>query len=297
MNHRPECLPCCLRRVLYTADRSTSDDWLRRRILGESMQELSRVDLKATPAEVVHGVIRRGVKTLGITDPYAEEKRRWIEEGLAQEERIRARIAASPDPLVAAIKLSIASNVLDWELRQEFGRGVKLKNLIEEVDSIALSEENIEDFRAAILQSQKVLFVHDSAGELLFDRLLIELLGKPREQVISLVRSAPALAHATRDDAAAAGLEKVAVVIDPGIDCLGLPLNAVSASLRQYYSEADLVIAKGQAAFETLEGRESREKLGGGSSGKSVFFLLRAKCALLAHHLGIAVGDGALERG
>ncbi len=258
------------------------------------MQELSRVDLKATPAEVAHGVIRRTAKTLGIADPYADEKRRWIEEALANENRLRSRISGSADPLLEALKLSIAANVLDWELRQEYGRAVTMKSLVDGLDSLSLSDDNVEDFRAAALQAQKVLFVFDSAGELVFDRLLIETLEKPRDSVVSVVRSAPVLAGATMDDAQAAGIAKVARIMDPGLDCLGLLLDAGSEALRTQFREADLVIAKGQAAFETLEGGESKAL---NVAGKAVFFLLRAKCPLVARHLGIAEGDGVLERG
>jgi hypothetical protein len=43
---------------------------------------------------------------------------------------------------------------------------------------------------------------------------------------------------------------------------------------------AELVIAKGQGNYETLEG-----------SRQNLFFILKAKCQAVAEHLGIKLGD------
>ncbi len=291
MNNRPECLPCCLRRILHTADRSTADDWLRRKILAEAMQALSRVDDKATPADVIHGVAKRASKTLGLVDPYVEEKRRWIDDALGIEERIRAAIDGAADPFAAALRLSIAANLLDCELRADFTRPVSVKSLLEGYGEVPFAPQNLEDFREALRAAKSVLFIHDTAGELFFDRLLIEKMQKPRQAVVSVVREAPILADATRGDAVAVGLDKVATIIDPGIDCLGVPLAACSEEFRAQYRAADVVVAKGQAAFETLEGKDSQID----GEEKQVFFLLRVKCGLIGRHLGAGVGDSVLE--
>lgn len=291
MNNRPECIPCCLRRVLSTADRATSDEWLHRKILGEAMQELDRVDDVATPAEVIHAVFRRTTKTLGVPNPFQEEKRRWIEETTSNVDWINAALEAAADRFQAALQLSLAANILDCEFRQEIVASFSLKSLVAGFQEVPFQPDNVEDFRQAIERAERVLFVHATAGELVFDKLLIETFGKPRERVFSTVRESPVLAHATREDADGVGLEDVANVVDPGIDCLGLPLSACSEEFRAIYEKADVVIAKGQACFETLEGGESRV----GGERKETFFLLRAKCPVVARQLGVAVGDSVLE--
>ena len=291
MNNRPECIPCCLRRVLNTADRATSDEWLHRKILGEAMQELDRVDDMATPAEVIHSVFRRTTKTLGVPDPFQDEKRRWIEETTSNLEWIQEVIDSSDDQFLTALQLSLAANLLDCEFRHEIVQTFSLRSLVSGFQEVPFQPDNVEDFRQAVDGAEKILFLHATAGELVFDRLLIQQFGKPREQVFSTVRESPILAHATSSDADEVGLEDVANVVDPGIDCLGLPLSACSEEFRAVYEAADVIVAKGQALFETLEGDEAR-----GSGGrKETFFLLRAKCAVVARQLGVAVGDSVLE--
>ncbi len=293
MNNRPECIPCCLRRLLHTADRKTADDWLHRKILAEVMQDLTRVDEMATPAELMHGVARRTCKALGVSDPYAEEKKRWIDETTSNADWIRSVVEETPDPFVAAIRLSAAANLLDCELRQDFAKGFSLKSLVRGFQKVPFVIDNVEDFRLAAQKASKILFIHDAAGELFFDRLLIEKLEKPRDAVFSTVRESPILADATAEDAAAVGLDEVATVIDVGIDCLGVPLNACSQTFREHYASADVVVAKGQASYETLEGDDLRKD----GVPKEIFYLMRIKCTVMARQLGGAVGDAVLELG
>src|SRR5258705_12984970 len=105
MNYRPHCIPCLLKRTLHTATRATSDEWLQRKLLGEIMAELSRADMEATPAELVHKIFRKTARTLGLADPYAEEKRRFRGEGLAHAGTVRSRAGGGGGPLYRALKV------------------------------------------------------------------------------------------------------------------------------------------------------------------------------------------------
>jgi hypothetical protein len=291
VNNRPECIPCCLRRTIRTAHLVTSDEWLHRKILGEAMQELSRVAELVPPAELAFAVFRRASKVLGVADPYADEKHRWVEEAMGNADRIRAAVDGAPDPFVHALKLSVAANLLDWELRDDIAQGYSLKTLLDEAGDVQLDPDHVEDLRRAAAEASRVFFIHASAGELFFDRLLIERMRKPKDSVVSVVRDSATLAQATREDAEAVGLPQVARVIDPGISCLGILLSASSKGFREEYAQASLVVAKGQAVYETLEGRVAQAE----ETAKDVFFLLRVKCAVMARQLGAAVGDCVVE--
>jgi uncharacterized protein with ATP-grasp and redox domains len=291
MNNQPECIPCCLQRVLHTAGLVTDDEWLHRKILADAMQELSRADELATPAELIFTLSQRTAKTLGLSTPFADEKRRWIEETTANADLVRAAVDGSPDPFVTALKFSLAANLIDCELRENIVRGFSLKSMMSEVESLSLNAEAVEEFREAVARASSILFVHDTAGELFLDTILIEKMGKPPEACNSVVREGPVLGDATVEDALAAGLDRVARLTDPGISCLGLPLNACSQSFREEYRAADLIIAKGQAAYETLEGQDAQID----GEAREVFFLLRVKCRVMARQLGVEVGDCVVE--
>lgn len=290
MNHRPHCIPCLLRRVLRTSNLVTSDDWLLRKILAEVMGEIAHVDDEATPAEVMHDIFRKTAKTLGAADPFQEEKKRWKEEILTNVSTIRSMVTGGGEPLVQALKLALLANEIDDELRQ----GLNLKRLLRAFETKDFEPENLDEFQASVTGARSILFVHDTVGEIFFDRLLIEEILKVAGtgcRVTSVVRRQAILGDATAEDAGEFGLNEVSTIVDPGLDCLGLPISECSTEFRETFASSDLVLAKGQACYQTLE-EEGRTPDG---HEKEVWFLFRVKCPVMAKQLAAEIGDLMLE--
>ena len=119
---------------------------------------------------------------------------------------------------------------------------------------------------------------------------LIHLLVEELHRVVEVdttfvVRERPIINDATLDDALAEGMDRVATVISSGSDAPATILSRCSPEMLRYYRSADVIIAKGQGNYESLDG-----ELG------NIFFLLRAKCLLLAKLLGVKVGDAILKQ-
>ena len=137
-----------------------------------------------------------------------------------------------------------------------------------------------------VAASQRLLYLCDNAGEIVFDRVLLEILRGMGKDVIAVVKGAPVINDATMEDARAAGLDECADVIDNGNDGIGTLLEACSPRFRDAYRSADLVISKGQANFETLAG-EGDER---------IFFLFKVKCPVVAGFLKRRDGDIVIMR-
>ncbi|MFH0785457.1 MAG: ARMT1-like domain-containing protein, partial [Pseudomonadota bacterium] len=137
---------------------------------------------------------------------------------------------------------------------------------------------NVAEFFTAAERATEILYLADNAGELVFDRLLLELL--PREKITVVVKGGPAINDALRADATVAGLDGLVAVTDTGCDGAGIELAACSPEFQRRFSRADLIIAKGQANFESLDG-----------CGQNIFFLFKVKCSVVARHIGQAVGN------
>jgi uncharacterized protein with ATP-grasp and redox domains len=90
----------------------------------------------------------------------------------------------------------------------------------------------------------------------------------------------------SREDALAAGVDRVAEVISTGSDVPGTILERCSEEFRRLYDETELVIAKGQANYETLS-----------EEGQRAFFLLQTKCPVIARDVGVPVGSVVLKQG
>jgi len=176
--------------------------------------------------------------------------------------------------------LAIAGNSMDLALATELSearlRASVMGSLNEPLNG------DIEEFERAVAQATKILYLTDNAGEIVFDRLLIEQL--PRDRVTAAVRGAPVINDATMADAEVAGITALVPVIDNGSDAPGTLLADCSELFRRHFEEADLIISKGQGNFETLR-----------ESCRPIFFLLRAKCSAVAEDLGCPLGEMILR--
>ena len=82
------------------------------------------------------------------------------------------------------------------------------------------------------------------------------------------------------------GLDRLVRVISNGSDAPATVLSECSPEMVGIYDAADMVLAKGQGNYESLS--EERGPL---------FFLLKAKCPVVARDLGCEVGDIVLRSG
>ncbi len=99
------------------------------------------------------------------------------------------------------------------------------------------------------------------------------------------VNSGPILNDATLEDARETGLSSIVPVIENGHQDLGTILDRCSPEFRETFFRARLIIAKGQANYETLDDRP-----------ENIFFILKAKCQVIAQSLGVEMYDAVLVR-
>jgi uncharacterized protein with ATP-grasp and redox domains len=164
-----------------------------------------------------------------------------------------------------ALRISIAGNIIDFGVHDEIQ---DLDPVVDRVIKQPFLINDIAPLKERLANSDQVLFLGDNAGETVFDRVLIETLPIP---VIYAVKDRPILNDATMEDALAAGLGTCASLISNGADAPGTILSLCSDEFRKTFREATLIIAKGQANYETLS-----------EAGGRVFCLLQVKCPVIA---------------
>jgi uncharacterized protein with ATP-grasp and redox domains len=190
-------------------------------------------------------------------------------------------VKESADPFYTAVRLSIAGNVIDMGVN----RNLSEDQITESIQG-ALSEPfhgDIEEFRRAAFRAKSILYLADNAGEIVLDRLLIECL--PPGRVTVAVRGGPILNDATLEDARISGLCDIVEVIDNGSSAPGIILQDCSPAFRERFAEADLIIAKGQGNFETLDDIPA-----------NIFFLFKVKCQVIASAIGLDEGTQVLRK-
>jgi uncharacterized protein with ATP-grasp and redox domains len=274
-----DCVPCFVRQGLELVRNTTDDEALQEKALREMLLAISRMDLSQSPPAMGQILHRLARSLLDDDDPYRQIKHRFNELALRLYPTLKSRVEDSPDPLTTAVRFAIAGNIIDSAAKSHLCEA-DVENAIQ--DSLELPlRGDLESFRRAVTKAERILYLCDNAGEILFDKLLIEQL--PYEKVTVSVRGFPVINDATMIDAEAAGLTTLVEVIDNGSDAPGTLLDDCSRDFRQSFRESDLVIAKGQGNYESLS--EVRQE---------VFFLLKVKCPVIAGKLGYRVGDMAL---
>lgn len=235
--------------------------------LEKELEALPKAQNPALTASWMHARIR--VITAN-ADPYRTKKHEATAHALDLYPRLKQQLSAAADPIEMVIRLAIAGNIIDLGVSDEYD----LEASIERVLTLQPALNDLEKLRNAIEKANNILYLGDNAGETVLDRLFIETIGKP---VTYVVKGGPAVNDATQEDARQAGLEAICEVIDNGAAAMGTLLDQCSDAFRKRFDAADLVIAKGMANFESLHG-----------SRPNLFFLLQAKCAVVAAHLGVA---------
>lgn len=279
------CIPCFARQAVDAAEMATDDPALQDLIIRTALRKIAEVDYSQTPPHI--GVIINGiVKSLvGDTDPYQGLKSLYNRLALEFYPRMKKLIASSGDPLETAAKLAVAGNNIDFGIRERHER-IGIREVAEETLAMPFSIDDYPAFAEAVSGGGSILYAADNAGEIVFDRLLIEEIPDYRGRVTVAVKGGPILNDATREDADAAGITDLVRVVNTGHDAPGTIYEQCSESFRETLDGSDLVIAKGQGNYETLSEYPGR-----------VFFLLKAKCPVIARDLGVEVGDIVLKGG
>jgi uncharacterized protein with ATP-grasp and redox domains len=272
-----ECIPCFTRQAFEAVRLVTDDKKSRERILRQILFRMANESFDKTPSSV-GGDIHRIVRLLsGNSDPYLEIKKDSNALALRLMPSLKQLIQSSKDPFETAVRLAIAGNVIDSGQGDHVGEE-KIRKTVSQCLDQPISKPTLNELREEIGKASNIVYLGDNAGEIFFDRLLIEELnGRP---ITFVVRGAPIINDALKDDARMAGLDTLGRVVDNGSDVPGTILEECSPEFKRHFMEADLVIVKGQGNYETLS--EERKK---------IFFLLQVKCPVIARDIGCEQGD------
>lgn len=278
MHTYPECFPCFVSQALRVAQMTETDPARVKMILDETSRLIPDMPLSRTPPHTASIMYRRIAGLTGVEDPFKEIKRQCTASALDLYPDLKQCVAKSRDPLLTALQAAVAGNIIDFGVESQFDLDKDLDALLDQPFSVC----DYEEFKLELAAARQILYIGDNAGETVFDRLLIEVMGK---QVTYVVREIPVINDATWEDAEAAGLTEVAEVISSGSTAPGNILPLCNNEFLQRYQEADLIISKGQGNYEGLS-----------EENKNIFFLLKVKCRVIARHIGLPEGSIILKK-
>lgn len=272
-----DCFPCFVNQALKAGRRATDNEVVLKKLLDRVGDELKNIPLNNTPPETGEFIYQLIKEYTGNTDPFYQIKQQHIKEALELMPILRGKISCSEDPLLTAVRIAIAGNIMDLGVGNEYELEKDLEAILKQDFGIL----DYEEFRKVLSNSKSILYLGDNAGESVFDRILIEELEKP---VVYVVRDQPVINDVTYEDAIASGLDQVAEIISNGSSAPGTILKSCSKDFVDRFQNADMIISKGQGNYEGLSGTK-----------QNVFYLLKAKCKVIANDLGVNLNDIILK--
>lgn len=271
------CIPCLVRQGIDAFSRMFQEQRDREQALRMVLKTIGDCELSSAPP-VIAARVQEAITGLGGEgDPYAEEKLLANKLALEVYDDLVARVARAGDPFEASCRVAVAANIIDLGVKSQVSRG-EILDSIEASFQQPLDLEAVNRLRCAASAARRILYLCDNAGEVVLDRLLIAALGP--EKVTAVVKAGPILNDAAMEDAITSGLSSMVRVITNGTTIPGTVLSRCSEEFLQHFSEADMIVSKGQGNFETLAGTEG-----------PLFYLLKVKCERISRHTGYPLGS------
>lgn len=194
-------------------------------------------------------------------------------------------ILKTDSSLETYVKLAIVGNILDFGV---YDINTDFENLINSNLNKDLSINDIDDFETSLKKHDHVLYLVDNAGEIVFDRLLIEKIREYDVEVTLAVKSGPIVNDACMKEAVDVGLDEIATIVTIGSDSGGFIKEMISDEFEKVFEESDFIISKGMANYEGITETDL--------AGKEVFSMLCSKCRPISKDLSVELGSFVLKK-
>ncbi len=267
MKSKLECIPCLLKQSLNATGVVTDDPVVQEKVLKSVMTVLQDLPLNKSPPAIAHAVYSIVHDITGCDDPYSELKAEYNAIAMEMYPCLKGIVDESEDRLFTAIKLAIAGNIIDFGADIQFNIRTTIKDTLTREFAI----NDYPEFVESLEKSENILYLADNAGEVVFDRILIEEIND-RVDIIYAVKKNPIINDATTDDAIFCGIDSLAEIVTTA-DTPGTLLE-----------RWDMIISKGQGNYESLSEEDG-----------NIFFMLLAKCPVIAADLGVELRGAVLK--
>ena len=290
MKVEAECAACIVNRAEAELTEATTNPALRFRSMVELLRLLGK-EFKPTAVPADLGTKRdRLIKRItGNNDPYKRSKRisnekalkllplarKLVEEGYTQRDRFKR-----------ACLCAIVGNIIEFDISGHKFTFGGLRKLFRNAGKDMVLDDTGKIYELA-KKANKVFYLTDNAGEIVFDTLLVEQLKNMGVTVTVGVKGGAILNDATLEDAEVSGVNKIAdKIITTGTDAVGLALREFSKEFLEVYDSVDMIFAKGMGYAETLT--EYKLK-------KPHALLFRTKCNPVANFFGVPRGKNVAK--
>jgi len=276
-----ECAHCLLERAINQVRLATDDPELQMKVitamnkfLGENYNKDSVPSFIGTDRDLL-------VQHMTGTDPYKDLKHESNVMALNILPELLHIVDDAKDAhsmFRTATLIAAAANAIEFDVSgREFNLD-ELRNILNNVEA-DLAIDQVDELHSLCENVKEVLFLHDNAGEVVLDMILIREIKRLGPTVTAVVKGGPVLNDATMIDAEEVRLADFAdKVIDTGAPAIGVNPDRSSKEFLDIFHSAELIIAKGMGNFESLTEYEPTAP---------TVHIMRTKCLPVANHVGV----------
>ena len=215
---------------------------------------------------------------------YTQIKRHYNALMMESQPELEKQVLAAEDPLMRAVQYAMMGNFIDFAALDNVTED-KLMELIGRASDIVVDAECLEMLREQALKARTLVLLTDNCGEIVMDKILLRQIRRinPDIEITVIVRGAPVANDATMEDMEQIGMAELGRCMGNGTATDGTVLRNLSREARETIMNADMVIAKGQANYETLYG-----------CGCNIFYIFMCKCMLFMDRFKVPQFYGVL---
>jgi uncharacterized protein with ATP-grasp and redox domains len=289
MKIQSECLPCLLKRMLFETELSTTDQKQQTQALRTACRLLAQLyDPEVCSATIATQVHKAVYDTLGDKDPYKTLKHQSNAIATTLIPKVESLIKKSNDPLKASMVCSIIGNILDFGIDGSSAHPQMLQDVFDRLYTEGLGHDDYDTLKKHVRQATHLVLFTDNCGEIVFDKILCRELKtfNPKLHVTVVVKGEPILSDATMQDAEDINLHEVVdELLTTGCFAVGVDFTRLPSKVKHALDQADLIIAKGMANYESFSETEYRP----------IAYLLRTKCSAIARSMHLPRNISAIQ--
>ncbi|MDY6966722.1 MAG: ARMT1-like domain-containing protein, partial [Halobacteriota archaeon] len=208
MKVRPECVSCLFERAVFECDLVLEDEPEKKIEALKELLEYAAENFSVDTVPALIGTVREEIikKYSGSNDPYEEFKHESNETAKRLLPMAREFYESAEDKLEALVRIIAAANSMEYGVRGHSYDHATFHRVFEETikERLVWDKENI---RSSMESHDKILYLLDNCGEVIFDIFAIKRLFEMGKEVVVAPKTGPIINDATVKDLKEAGYE------------------------------------------------------------------------------------------
>ncbi|MEE1074559.1 MAG: ARMT1-like domain-containing protein [Acutalibacteraceae bacterium] len=278
-----ECVSCLVNKYLKKIPENTEESQ-KLKYMQRVLNIVAEAKVWQSAPEIVPKITAAQKEIFGFSEDFTEIKKYFNSLMLGLESQLENNILNSKEPLKLAFLYAMLGNYIDFGAMLSVDEN-KLRELLKNAEELTVDDNEFGLLKEDLKKSKKLIYITDNCGEVVLDKLFIKAILKeyPNISVEAIVRGEDVLNDATLTDAKQVFLDKLVTVTGNGTNIAGTCLSKLPTDIKTKIDNADIIISKGQANFETLR-----------YCGKNIYYIFMCKCQMFADRFGVPKLSGML---